>query len=196
LFCGGWGDSTDGTEAQLLRWGRDDPRVTVLKCDTGKPRYGSVVHPERFEVLAAVFNTLVDHVANDGWSDYSLFVPSDVVFEPNLLADLLAKDKDIISPFFWVNNGGDWRFYDIWGFIKDGQQFQPYNRAWYMARYSEPIEMDAVGGAMLVKKAVWLAGVRYTRENVDRGLCQTAKSLGFGVWADPLTNIAQVYDGD
>jgi len=183
------GDSVDDTLAQLSAWAQADKRVTVLRCDTGRPRYGSVVSVERFAVLAEVFNTGLDYVARAGWADYFQFMPSDVKYEPDLLRRVIAHGKDVIAPMFWGPGGA--QFYDIWGFTRlDGLDFPPLSAAAYRDLLGiEPVAMQTVGGAILLRRAVWAAGARYTPEEVDRGLCKLARGAGFSVWCDPETHI-------
>jgi hypothetical protein len=179
------GDSVDDTRAALLGWQAAAGWVHVVRCDTGRPRYPSVVNAERFEILAQVFNAGLEAV-DCRWSDYVLFLPSDIRYEPALLERLIAADKDIIAPFTW--QGGVF-FYDIWAFSRGGQFFTNFGREEAAAFGDEPIEMDTVGGTLLSKIAVLRAGVRYRSEDVDRGFCALAKARGFGIWADPTTHV-------
>ena len=192
------GDSTDATLQMLTEWAGADKRVTVVKCDTGKPHYGSIVHPERFEILAHAFNTALEGAIADEWSDYNLFIPSDVLYKPDLIKRLMGWDKDVISPMFWigphegdpVQNANGMRFYDIWGFIRDGQPLPPNGPAWYAAHYpQEPVQMDTTGGVMLYKAEIARAGARYTITEVDHGFCKEARKLGYTVWCDPTTHV-------
>lgn len=181
------GDSQDSTYDMLLGWHTD--RDVLLKCDTGKPRYGSIVNAERFQVLAQVFNAALDAV-DYNWSDYVLFLPSDIRYEPDLLKCLLAHGKDIISPFVWACFNGSLHFWDTWAFRLMGHSFSdftPDDTNWQFG--NEPIRMDTVGGVTLIKADVLKAGCRYTPDEVDRGLCKAAKEKGFTVWADPTTNV-------
>lgn len=186
------GDSEDDTWAQLEAWAGADSRVWLHKCDTGGLHYGSQVHPERFRILAKVFNTGINGAVADDWADYVCFIPSDVFYQGDLLKRLHAWDKDIISPMFWVKGGGDsgYRFYDVWGFIQNGKTWPPANYEWYKANMgNEPIEMTTVGGVKLIKREVLETGARYTPEEVDHGLCKLAQAEGFSCWADPTTHI-------
>lgn len=185
------GDSTDDTWVTLYAWQSSDPRIHLHKCDTGKPHYGSQVDPERFQILAQVFNTGLSAATADDWADYICFIPSDVYYEPSLIKRLIAWDKDIIAPMFWISNGaGGYRFYDVWGFAEPGKAWPPGGFEWYETHLPrEPILMDTIGGAKLIKRAVLDAGCRYTRAEVDHGLCKMARAAGFKVWADPTTHI-------
>lgn len=186
------GDSTDDTWNILQRWCNLDRRVTLLKCDTGKPKYDSVVSAERFKILAQVFNTALDAVDLE-WSDYVMFTPSDVLFERDVLLRLLSHQKDLIAPFFWMRMG---MFYDIWGFCRNGVQFVNFPKKNVVLFGDEPIEMDTVGGMVLMRSEVLKAGCRYTEAEVDRGLCKEAKAKGFTVWADPTTHIVHRHRED
>lgn len=188
------GDSKDSTPHILLGWSINEKRVKVVTCDTGKPHYGSVVDPERFKILAQVYNAGLKAAVLDDWTDYTLFIPSDVHYGPDLISRLMAHQKDIIAPMFWVKENGTPRFYDIWGFSKDGRGFPPAPPAWFVANMpGEPFVMDTVGGVMLCKAEVIRQGVRYTPEEVDHGLCKSAQAMGYTVWADPTTHVFQVY---
>lgn len=180
------GDSTDDTWEQLHRWAVADSRVTLVTCNTGRPKYPSIVHPERFALLARVFNTGLEAVDLE-WSDYVLFTPSDVLFQPDTLARLLAHGKDMIAPFFWSRHG---KFYDTWGHTRQGRSFDGCDRDQVEALFgTQPIEMETVGGMVLMRSNVLRAGCRYTRDEVDRGLCKCARECGYSVWADPTTHI-------
>jgi glycosyltransferase involved in cell wall biosynthesis len=181
------GDSQDSTWDDLVkRWEYFDARFNLIKCDTGKPKYGSVVNAERFQVLAQVFNAALDAVDYE-WTDYVLFLPSDIRYQPDLLSRLLAHGKDIISPFVWVYLDGRNQFYDIWAFSRDGTSYMPFMHL--DADGLKPIQMHTVGGVTLIKADVLKAGCRYTPDEVDRGLCKAAKAKGFTVWADPTTHV-------
>ena len=184
------GDSDDDTLSRLIHYRLEDERVSVIKCNTGQPRYGSTVNPERFKVLARVFNAGLDAV-DLRWSDYACFIPSDVSYQPDLIDRLASWDKGLMAPMFWANEGGPGRFYDIWGFSREGKNFPPYAPAWFAENYphAAPFECDTVGGVILMKAAVLKAACRYTPEAVDHGLCWQARAAGFGVWCDPTTHI-------
>ena len=184
------GDSDDDTLKTLRRRAAWDSRITIVKCDTGQPRYGSTVNPERFKILARVFNAGLDAV-DLRWSDYACFIPSDVLYQPDLIDRLASWDKGLIAPMFWANEGGPGRFYDIWGFSRESKSFPPYTPAWFAENYpsAAPFECDTVGGVILMQAGVLAAACRYTPEAVDHGLCWQARAAGFGVWCDPTTHV-------
>jgi hypothetical protein len=183
------GDSQDGTWDELQMWADTDDRVMLVKCDTGKPRYSSIVSPVRFAALAKVFNAALDAVDLE-WSDYVLFLPSDIHYALDLLNKLVAHDKDIVAPFVYDAPQGRPVFFDTWAFVKDGKNFTKFSRANALVAYGPvPIQMDTVGSTVLIRADVLRAGCRYTSEDVDRGLCECAKAKGFTIWADPSTSV-------
>ena len=180
------GDSTDDTLSKLQAWAIWDNRVQIVKCDTGSPKYGSVVNADRFEVLAEVFNAGMDTI-DTSWTDHVLMMPVDVKYRPSLAQSLAFWDKDMIAPMSFTTYGF---FYDTWAFVKDGQNFVHHSRDW-IERWLPPVpfEMDSVGGANMMKVDLVQLGVRYSPETVDKGLCAHAKSLGYRVWADPTSEV-------
>lgn len=178
------GDSTDGTEA-ALRWHvTADPRAVLVKCDTGKPRYGSVVHPERFKVLATVFNAGLDAVDYD-WTDYVLFIPCDIKYNPDLLRRLVAHNAAVVAPL--VFQAGV--FYDIWAFSREGRNFGPFPQSLMDDVSPELIDCETMGGTMLIDADVLRAGVRYSLVDVDRGFTSAARALGYALFADPKLHV-------
>lgn len=178
------GDSVDYTAVLLDAWAAREPRARIVHLHTGTPHYGSVVNAERFAALAAVFNTALD-AADYGWTDYVLMLPVDIHFSPLLLRRLVAHQVDIVAPLTFR----DGIFYDIWAFSRHGSDLPPFP-AWRTAEFCglALLEMATIGGTALFKADVLRDGaVRYTPEQVDRGLCAAARARGFRVWADPQT---------
>lgn len=179
------GDSVDDTRDQLRAWAQSSRRVKLVVCDTGKPKYPSIVHPERFAVLATVFNAGLDAVDQE-WSDYVLFIPSDTLFAPDVLTRLLAHEVDLVAPMFWYGAF----FYDTWGMRYKGWQFTNFTRQWGASNLPVGLlEMDTIGGMILMRVDVLGAGCRYTLTEVDRGLCKAAQAAGFACWLDTGTHI-------
>ena len=179
------GDSTDGTREALAEWARQDRRVCVLTANTGGPLFGSVVDAQRFRQMAQVCNAGLAAV-DRSWSDYVLMLPSDIVYGPEMLGRLLAHAADLVSPLVFIHG----RFYDVWAFTRKGKglpAFRPdeIEKVFGLTGGADDlVEMDTVGGTLLMRKAVVQAGVKYREEDADRGLCIMARARGFRVWAD------------
>lgn len=181
------GDSQDNTYGVLSEWAKDRSHVTLVKHNTGRPKYPSAVMPARFAHLADVFNTCLDAVDYD-WSDYVMFSPADVIWGPDILRRLLATGKAYVAPMYWMN--GENRFYDIWGYNHPHIEFGPFGREWYERMLKGRLtEMTTVGGLVLIKSDILKAGCRYAPGNVDHGLCQQVQAKGYTVWVDPTTDI-------
>lgn len=173
------GDSTDGTAEILeLLWG-DDPRATMVTCHTGSRKYGSIVDPVRFRVLATVFNAGLAAVDLE-WSEYVLLLPVDIQFGPELVVDLVARRVDVVAPYVFKNG----RFYDIWGWSSEGQFWVDFQES-QMPTDGALRAMDTVGGTLLIDARVLRAGVRYGLNEVDRDFSRDARVKGFRLWADP-----------
>jgi len=177
------GDSIDNTVDCLRGWAD----ITLLRCHMGTPKHGSIVNAERFRTLATVFNTGLDAVDLD-WSDYVLVLPVDIVWPPDLLRKLVAHAKPIIAPFVWDFWIGNWFFYDVWAFQREGKKFTKFRQD-DAPKMPSPMRMDSVGGVNLISADVLRAGCRYTDDEVDIGLCRMAREQGFGIWADPKTEV-------
>lgn len=182
------GDSADGTYDTLAQVRDVDDRVSLVKCDTGRRKYGSVVNAERFLILSTVFNAGLDAVDCD-WSDWILMLPCDIIYGPNLLDRLVNRSLeyrcDILAPFVFQAH----RFYDTWAFTRGGQSIGAFMQSNWKQWGETPFRMDTVGGTLLVRKEVITAGCRYTVDSVDRGFSIVAHSRGFGVFADPATHV-------
>ena len=178
-------DSTDGTYGLLKSWAGLDHRITLEKRDTHGTLYGSIVNADRFRIMGTVFNWALDLVDYE-WTDYVLFMPCDIVFSPDLLWRLLEHRANIVAPFVFQNGV----FYDIWAFSRRGANFPPFAEASTAELFGENlVQMDTLGGVTLIDADVLRAGVRYSTVNVDRGLCEAARALGYTVWADPTLHV-------
>ncbi len=180
------GDSVDDTWDALQLWGEKDERVALVQTHTGAPHYPSIVDAGRFAVLATVFNAALGLV-DLTWSDYVLFVPFDMQWQPDLAQRLAAHRVDMVSPLTWR----DGLFYDTWAMTTlDGQTWDNFDRAWAEAHLGHGlIEMATIGGTVLIDAAVLRAGCRYTPDEVDRGLSHCARRHGFRLWVDPATEV-------
>lgn len=178
-------DSADATYGLLQSWAKLDRRITLEKRDTHGPLYPSIVNAHRFEIMGTVFNWALELVDYE-WTDYVLFLPCDIRFGPDLLARLLAHHAPIVAPFVYQNGF----FYDIWAFSRNGHNFLPFGEGSTEELFgADLIEMETIGGVTLIDADVLRAGVRYSKENVDRGLCEAARVAGFTVWADPTLHV-------
>jgi cellulose synthase/poly-beta-1,6-N-acetylglucosamine synthase-like glycosyltransferase len=69
------GDSTDGTFKALLQY--QSEKVRVIKKNTNKPKWGSVIDSERFRVLAGLWNIAIE-AARKFKPDYYFILDGDI----------------------------------------------------------------------------------------------------------------------
>jgi len=121
------------------------------------------------------------------WSTHVLMLPSDIVYGPELLQQLLAHDIDMVAPLVWRDDV----FYDTFAFARDGRHFTNFRRAETLEQIGGALllAMDSVGCVVLMRSQVVRAGCRYSAEDVDVGLCRAARAQGFLIWADPTTGV-------
>lgn len=129
------GDSRDSTYERLLGWVTGDD--VLLKVDHGGPRFGSVDHPQRWQQIATVARAIIEKT--DG---PVLWVEADLVWEPTALVHLVEDLASVESVSPRVMMGP--RFYDTWGFRKDGNHFQP-NPPYYDGPTEGLVKIDSCG---------------------------------------------------
>ena len=89
------------------------------------------------------------------------------------------------APFVFQNGV----FYDTWAFTQQGRSIGPFPQTTWQQWGTVPIPMDTIGGTLLMRREVPGCGLRYTIDDVDRGLTSAAAARGFGVFADPATHV-------
>lgn len=177
------GDSTDRTYEHLLEdanWAvKRDLRTQVYRIHTGLKRYGSVVHPERFEALSQTANVALDAIAQDKWADYIMLIESDLLFEKDMI-QRLAKHADgmnVVAPTILAGE----LHYDTWGFkFLDGESVNPWGK------YKGLIDMTSVGSVTLYPAKPIYMGVRFDQDCMQ-GLCKRFVRYGHRIIWDTST---------
>ena len=206
VFCEG--DSVDDTWERLNKIAptlRERYRdVVLLRKEVGTrfdgtPRWDRNIQRARRGGLAAVRNDLINR-GLDETDDWALWIDVDVWrFPPDIVARLRAANARIVTPNCVVVPGGP--SYDMNSFVSSGKYpkyfyyrhlrgglFQPPARArgrLYLdcLRHSERVELDGVGGTMLlVDASLHRGGLRFP-ETPYKNLIETE---AFGILAGEL----------
>lgn len=137
--------------------------------------------------MPALRNACIEQVLSGGY-DYLFSVDTDVIVQPETLAQLLAADKDMVSEIFWTNG-----WCNAW--MCDQASGMP--DAW---KTPGLYRCGMTGACTLIKREVFERGVNYSPiPNIvkalwgeDRWFCIRAAVLGVEMWVDtnyPATHL-------
>ena len=148
----------------------------------------------KYKPNAAARNEFIEQFLHDD-HDYVLWLDIDLVDTPvDLIEQLLSvsenRDGAIVAPMAWDERGV---FYDIGGFIKDGQWADQYTG---VAGEEIVVEMDSVGTCYLVPAWLYRKGLRYTPAGDDVehvSFCAAARALGVAVLAVRDVRVTHAY---
>lgn len=121
-----------------------------------------------------------------------LFVDSDMMFPPDTLEKLLARDKDIIGVEY---NKRKFPLQTVTAYFPEGEKSE-----------TEPFKVGVAGtGVMLIKLSIfddpkmdknWFSfGRNADGQNVigeDGWFCNTARAAGYDVWVDPTIKVGHL----
>lgn len=143
------GDSTDHTFDRLDELaGADD---ILVKIDHGGPNYGSVDRAERWDQIAEVVRGLLAKVDDPG--DAFVWVESDLMWDWPVMATLLGAEVPAVAPMVYA--GLSSRFYDTWGFRKDGKGFDRFWPHWAGQRppgqEERLVKIDSCGSCFVLR---------------------------------------------
>jgi len=176
------GDSSDNTWNSLAKYFIDgDFDGKLIKRQHGGPAWGSVDVPERWKALSWCSNGTITQVTDE---DAFIYVESDLVWSAatmiELLEDVLERGLDAVAPMSMTPSN---RFYDIWGHVKDGVQFDPY-RPYHPALNGERfVTLDSAGSCIVMSNRVARVA-RFGPLDCVRGLGKSIREHGFSLWLD------------
>lgn len=182
-LCIAEGDSKDNTYNELDA--RMQPGDQLLKVDHGGPRFGSVDLVDRWQLLAYVCNTIMEHVPPD---EPLIYVESDLVWDPSTMLCLL-DDLDSCPAVAPLSMKEDW-FYDVYGHRGlDGAPFKktyPYHPD--LLGKTEPVEIFSAGSCIAMRPEV-AEKARFGDTDCVVGLGRSIRDNGFSIWVDPLLQV-------
>jgi hypothetical protein len=178
------GDSTDSTWSNLRHHRGLD--VTVLKVEHGGPKFGSQVHPLRWRQLSVPCNAVVcaaQRVVGPG--DRFVYVESDLIWDTTLMCGIVDDLDEVcaVAPMSMID--GMARFYDIWGYTKDGKRFNSHPP--YFPGYdpnSGLVPIDTCGSCFGVT-AQMVPHIAFSHKDCIRGVGRSLWESGYGLFLDP-----------
>ena len=197
------GDSYDDTYKMLKKWlsgdedGKKDRNYILKKFDKGYSKFPKNRDTKRTKYFTEIRNMLVDYVLEISDIDLIFMVDASYGFKENVIIELektLKRDKaDIAAPLNWSHKDhiGREMFYDIFAFRKDGKEFTnhyPYHKdVESNLKSGKSVKLDSCGGAYLVKREVFDAGVRYKgdKDCEHVGMMEKARKKGFVIKLNP-----------
>lgn len=146
---GTWGDSTDDTAARLHKH-----EIEVEAFHHGGPDFGSVDNPQRWDQIARVVCRTLDRVGDPG--DALVWVESDLIWEPDTFLTLLDDLEVARAVAPQVLADGSDRWYDTWGFRKDGRLFNGFPPYWPGSMEPEGfVKIDSCGSCFVTRGDEW-----------------------------------------
>ena len=162
-----------------------------IVMDTGdvyrKVKDDHIWTPANLDKMPALRNACIQRVLDGGY-DYLFSVDTDVILQPETLAQLLEADKDIVSEIFWTNGWCNAWMCDQASGMPDTWKTPGLYRC------------GMTGACTLIKREVFERGVNYSPiPNIvkalwgeDRWFCIRAAVLGAEMWVDthyPATHL-------
>lgn len=176
------GDSEDDTYELLAK----SPEIdTLLVCEHGGQKWGSIDHPMRWRQIATACNTaLCAAVRLSEPEDVWLYVESDLLWSPLTMLKLISDLDNVpaVAPMSMM--GG--RFYDIWGHRKDGRGFSahpPYYPGW--ERDSHTLSQIDSAGSCWATNYEPLQAAEFGVKDCVLGVGRSIAEAGYSLWVDP-----------
>ena len=175
------GDSDDDTY-DLLR----ASDFTVLKVEHGGPMFPSVDHPLRWRQLAAVCNVALCAAIREMDDEPLVYVESDLIWDAATLLELgdLASRHGAVAPMCFQNA----RFYDIWGYRKDGRRFNPYPPYHPDIADSGLTEIDSAGSCIAMSPTA-AEVAHFSAQNCILGIGDSLRNAGLALYLAPHLKI-------
>ena len=181
----GIGDSTDRTNKILSVWALPLPWVQFVDCTHGGPVYGSIVDAGRFRHLAQVMNTLWSELPDD--ADVVVVLDGEIVFDTGTMLALIDHTSihPAIAPMVWTKHPN--RFYDTWGFRRNGERFTEYPPH-HPGIGNELLQIDSAGSCVAMQGNV-ARSVFWPDDDVIVGVCRQINDEGGSIWLDPSLSV-------
>jgi hypothetical protein len=180
------GDSSDGTEGVLRRQTENNPKVTVVKADTGIEGSDPWTRLRR---LGATVDRALETINDE--DDLVLIHESDLRSAPNVIERFLATGLCPIAGWPTLDLGARRVFYDTWAYRAAGTKFTNYPPYHQVYRPNEPFEVEGFGSVYMFHAEDVRAGLR-SGSRACLTLCDQLRTrFGRTLWVDPRIEIVQ-----
>lgn len=168
------GDSSDNTWDLLEVFLA--PGDMLIKAAHGGPKFGSVDDLQRWRQIAFVCNKVWDRVKTQQPAQ-AIYVESDLVWPIDTMLGLVkALDEyDAVAPLSLSGTTG--RFYDVWGYRKDGEPFS------VVPPEGAPFPIDSAGSCIAMRANI-IQAARFGDDDCVLGFGRSINAVGT-LWCDP-----------
>lgn len=179
------GDSTDQTWKVLAN--RLGPNDVLLKCEHGGPTFESQDIPQRWRQIALACNVAMTAAIRINTEEQAVvYMESDLMWDTPTIHKLV--DHLSMYPAVAPMSMQRGRFYDIWGYVKDGIRFGPYPPYHPGINPGRMVTIDSAGSctAMTAQAA---RVVEFSLTDCIRGVGRSLYANGFSLWLDPTLKV-------
>ena len=184
------GDSTDDTYARLREY-RTFTGLNVLKVEHGGPYYGSIDNPLRWRQLAVVCNVAMTAAVRIAEADEPVvYVESDLIWDTETMAALidLTGKYPAVAPLSIRGK----RFYDLWGYRKDGIQFSPTPPYHPRILNDSMTRIDSAGSCIAMSPTAARVA-EFSLTDCILGVGRSLYANGLSLWLDPTRKVIHPY---
>jgi hypothetical protein len=179
-----YGQSRDETYSILKHWEKTSKHKIEIYSDP------YLAECDRHGWSLAAVKQDVQRLLREGNEEFYLNLDCDLVqIPPDLIARLMARDKQTIAPMIWTEGRDEKTFFDIFIFRKENCMFHPLQPPGLWQ--SEPFQVDSVSTCYLAKREMELAGV-YSNPYPPIPFYAGLRAKGFEVWVDPTIDVYHV----
>lgn len=185
------GDSTDDTRKELCYFAQAmGLAYNIVTRNHGGPVYASTEEPERMRALSYVGNGILESVVEE--DDVLMYVESDLMWDAEAMVQLLVDsthfDGDgyrVVAPLIMLDDG---RFYDIWGFRKNGDRFAPFHPYHGQLNLRGLTQIDSAGSCLVMSGHI-ARTCRIPEGGALVGFCGEVTKRGWPIFVDARVKV-------
>lgn len=176
------GDSTDYTYERLLA-----TDFKVLKVEHGGPMFESMDRALRWRQLGAVCNVgMVAAVRDLTEGEPLVYMESDLIWSPEIVERLVHHTETFPAVAPLSIQGA--RFYDVWGYSKDGTRFGPWPPYHPGVNLERMVTIDTAGSCIAMSYAAAQVA-EFSLTDCIKGIGRSLYANGHSLWLDPTLRV-------